>query len=129
MRQLERPLMMVFELNHDNGQLKTDYTSDRRQQPRIYEQFPVRVEGVDSSGGSFDDAVRLDNVSAGGLYLKLARPVERGAQLAMAIRFSNVELMAASAPRLAVRGVVLRVDPQPGGTFGLAVAFTHHRFL
>jgi hypothetical protein len=120
---------MVLDLEHDNGQLKTDCTLDRRQQPRIYEQFPVKVEGVDASGAGFDDAVRLDNVSAGGLYLRLARPIERGAQLAMAIRFSNVELLASSAPRLAVRGVVLRVDPQPGGTFGLAVAFTHHRFL
>ena len=120
---------MVFDLGHDNGQLKTDCTLDRRQQPRIYEQFPVRVEGVDSSGASFDDAVRLDNVSAGGLYLRLAHPVERGARLAVAIRFSTVDLCEASAPRLAVRGVVLRVDPQPGNTFGLAVAFTHHRFL
>lgn len=120
---------MAFDLRPNNGHLKTDRTLDRRQQPRIYEQFPVKVQGVDSGGEAFDDTVRLDNVSAGGLYLKLARSVERGARVAIDIRFSTVELSAISSPRLAVRGVVLRVDPQPGGACGLAVAFTHHRFL
>jgi len=120
---------MALDLKPDNGHLKTDRTLDRRQQPRIYDRFPVKVKGVDASGEAFDDDVRLDNVGAGGIYLRLAHTVERGAQLEMSIRFSTVMLATLNAPRLAVRGVVLRVDAQPSGACGLAVAFTHHRFL
>ena len=33
------------------------------------------------------------------------------------------------AARVALRGVVLRVDPQPDGRYGVSVAFQRHRFL
>ncbi|HKA56411.1 MAG TPA: hypothetical protein VKJ47_22425 [Candidatus Binatia bacterium] len=32
-------------------------------------------------------------------------------------------------PYVALRGVVVRTEPQPGGMYGVAVKFTHHRFL
>ena len=34
-----------------------------------------------------------------------------------------------SGPRIAIHGIVVRTEPQPDGRYGIAVKFTHSRFL
>ena len=97
---------------------------------RIRRPYPVRVRGRGADGQGFKLEALVENVSAGGLYVALPLRVEPGARLSVIIRFAT----GASAeqhepPCLAARGVVLRAEPQPDGRCGLAVAFTHHRFL
>ena len=151
-----------------------DVGADRRRHPRLYTPFPATLRGKDASGESFEVNAVLDNISAGGLYVRLERCVKRGTRLFVIVRLSAtpaawslrtrpgalsgprgghvahalrwiVRLAAGgwgmvvppstslvsttSAPLLAIRGVVVRTEPRLSGMCGVAVAFTHHRFL
>ena len=69
----------------------------------------------------------LESLSAHDLYLRLARLVERGMTLFIVIQLSTAPTHAVA--RIALRGEVLRVDPQTEDGFGVTVGFRHHRFL
>jgi PilZ domain len=101
---------------------------ERRRQERIYEPFPVTIRSVDASGEAFETQTVLDNFSASSLRVRLQRRVKRGAKVFAIIRLSTSP-PEVPAPRVAVRGVVLGVEPQGDGTWSIAVNFTHHRFL
>src|SRR5262245_53848444 len=102
---------------------------ERRRYARLSEPFPVRVRGVDACGEAFVVETVLDNLSGGGLYVRLTQRVEVGAKLFAVVRVSTDPRLWTPAARVAMRGVVQRVEPQPNGTYGMGVAFTHHRFL
>jgi hypothetical protein len=69
-----------------------------------------------------------DNFSASGLYVWLERRVEPGTKLFAIVRLSTSS-PETPAPRVAVRGIALGAEPQPDGTWGVAVRFTRYRFL
>ena len=102
---------------------------ERRGKPRIREAFPVKVMGKDSSGQAIEADIELENLSASGLYLALRQKVANGARLRLIVEFISPFKGKKSAARVSARGVVVRVDPRPNGTQGLAVAFKSHRFL
>jgi hypothetical protein len=102
---------------------------ERRSRPRVSVPFPARMRGVDSNGQAFKQDVVLDNISPGGLYLRLARSIRPGTRVSVAVRLSAAPASKVSALRLVARGVVLRAEPQPDGTCGIAVAFTRRRIL
>ena len=95
---------------------------DMRKSARVYGSFPVRMRGFDESGLTFKANSLVDNISSGGLYMQLARPVAEGSRL-----FAVVELV--SGATIAARGVVARVEPRPHGLSGVAVRFTRTRLL
>ena len=102
---------------------------ESRSSPRIELPFPATVRGVDATGERFTLDTVLDNLSAGGLYLRLARPVRRGMKLFIVVRLSTCRDPEVPAARVALQGVVLRAEPQPDGRCGVAVVFQRHRFL
>jgi hypothetical protein len=102
---------------------------ERRGAVRIAMPFPAIVRGMDQTGDRFTLDAVLDNLSSTGLYLRLAQPVERGATLFVVVRLAIAPAHQVPAACVAVRGVVLRAEPQPDGTGGIAVMFTRHRFL
>src|SRR5262245_49943905 len=102
---------------------------ERRRHPRLYEPLLMRVRSVDAHGTAFDLDTVLDDFSAGGLYVRLPRHVEPGAKFFAVVRIATGSASEAPAPRVAVRGVVRRVEPQPDGQWGIGVQFTRHRFL
>ena len=105
----------------------TDFPDrERRGRPRIERPFPVTVRGVDAMGEPLDIDTVLDNMSVGGLYVRLPRRIEPGAQLAVGIRVS-VPWEEGAGARVATRGVVLRVESKSDGDHGLAVEFTRYR--
>lgn len=99
-----------------------------RRHERIYEPFPVTIRSVDASGEAFRSHTVLDNFSATGFNVRLDRCVERGAKVFAIVRLST-SAPEVPAPRVAVRGLVLGVEPQLDGTLRIAVNFTRHRFL
>ena len=103
--------------------------AERRSKPRIYDPFPTTVRGVDSRGEAFESETVLDNFGAGGLYLRLARRVERGAELDFVIRLSPTSPNGVNAARVLMHGVVLRTDARPCDTCGVAVGSIHYHFL
>jgi len=103
------------------------FHTERRKQPRLCVSFPVTVRGVDARGEAFEVSAVLDNVSAGGLYVRLGRLLEPGVKLFAVVRLALMPGVAA--PCVAVRGIVLRAESQPDGSCGVGVRFTRHRFL
>jgi hypothetical protein len=84
---------------------------------------------VDSQGRSFKQDTLLENLGPGGLYLRLMRSIEPGTRVSIAVRLSTAPAAIVAAQRLAARGVVLRTEPQPDGTYGVAVAFLRRRIF
>ncbi len=104
----------------------TSHTIERRNKPRIYAPFPATVQGVDTGGKEFQSETILDNISTGGLYMRLMSCLERGADLYIVVQMSAA--LTDDPPCVAIQGIVSRVETMPGGTCGIAVAFRHHHF-
>ena len=98
--------------------MSSSHDPERRRHPRVCLPFPASVEGVDEGGKPFRAETALDDLSAGGVYLRLAERVLPDAVLTVTARFSMVPSRG-----IVVRltGRVLRVEPKPGGAFGVAV--------
>ena len=107
-----------------------DYAGhERRAAPRIETPFPLTVRSIDVANRRFEEHTVLDNLSSGGLYLRLARRVRQGARLFALVQLAVALNAGASAACVALHGVVLRTEPRPGGAFGTAIRLTHHRFI
>jgi PilZ domain len=113
-----------------NGDVWSRYTGqERRGSPRIETPFPAAVRSVDIGNQPFKEYVVLDNLSSGGLYLRLARQIQPGTRLFVLIRLSIAPDDDSSTACIALHGVVLRVEPRPGGVFGTAINLAHYRFI
>jgi hypothetical protein len=102
---------------------------ERRGKPRIHELFPVTVHGVDANGEAFEANGVLDNLSADGLYMKLRQCIDPGATVTIIIQFCSTPINVEPTPRVLLYGMALRAELMPGGECGVAIKFTHHRFL
>ena len=106
------------------------YTSqERRASPRIETPFPAVVRSVDIDDLPFEEHTVLDNLSSGGLYLRLARQVQPGVQLFVLFQLSIALDTDSAVAGIALHGVALRVEPRLGGIFGTAISLAHHRFI
>ena len=104
-----------------NGQRTLSAAAGRRTEPRIYGPFPARVRGVDDGGARFRAEAPLDDLSAGDFSLCLPHRAGVGRRLLVVIRLCRAVV--------ALRGVVLRSEPQGDGGCRLNVSVTHYRFL
>src|SRR5262249_33771472 len=102
---------------------------ERRRHPRLYEPFAVWLRSVDAEGEAFEGDAVLEDFSAGGLHVRLPRCVAPGTKFFAVVRIATSPSSGAPAPRVAVRGVVVRAEPLPDGRYGVGVQFSHHRFL
>jgi hypothetical protein len=102
---------------------------ERRIKPRIFEQFRATVHGVNADGEAFTVETVLENISATGLYLRLTQAVEVGTELLVVSQLSNPSNGKTSGPLLAMGGTVVRVGEATSDACGVAVEFTHTRFL
>ncbi len=102
---------------------------ERRASARIEMPFPARVRGTNQSGEKFDATALVENLSACGLYTRLAYSVSVGTKLLVTVCLSTSGQAESQAPRVALRGKVVRVDPHGDGSYGVALAFRRYRFL
>lgn len=102
---------------------------ERRSVLRIEAPFPAIVRAKDVDGRLFEERVVLKNLSAAGLYVCLPHRLELGTVLFAAVRLTLDRSHPEHAPGVAVRGVVLRADPQDEGTWGYGLVFIQQRFL
>lgn len=63
----------------------------------------------------------LDNISANGFYARLAQPIKHDEKLLLITQISQAIIV--------LRGVVLRVEPQRDGTYGLAASIAQYRIF
>ena len=102
---------------------------ERRRAPRLVASFPAAVVGAGAAGGALEVSTELDNISAGGLYLRLSQRVEPGATLLVVVHLCAAGRETRDTARVAIDGLVLRADAHAGGHCGLAIKITNHRFL
>jgi|SRR6185437_13337271 len=98
---------------------------ERRAKPRIRHPFSTTVTGVDAHGSEFSLEVGLENISSGGLYLRIPREVRSGETLNVLVRFSNGK----PGGTAAVIAGVLRVEPGVDGLNGIAMAIKQYEFV
>ena len=108
----------------------TEGPRERRGTGRIRTPVLVRIRKV-GAGHASDVTSVIDNLGAGGFYVRLRQRVEPGERLAALIRFApdRGETVAPSEARIAVRGHVLRVENLGAGAYGVAVRISRYKFL
>jgi len=102
---------------------------ERRHQLRLDGWFLAVVHGQDRDGQPFQVNAEVANISAGGLYLRIRKQVDLGAQLSLVVRIMTPPGSEVHGPLVVIRGRVLRAEPQTNGRSGLALAITHYEFL
>jgi hypothetical protein len=95
---------------------------ERRGKPRLSDRLPARVWGIDAEGEMLSLDCQLDNLSSSGLYLRLPWQLKLSSQISLVVRL-------VSGATAAIRGKVLRDEPQLDGSRGIAVKITEHRIL
>ena len=101
---------------------------DRREMPRIRTPALVRLRRVGAGHGA-DVTSIIDNVGAGGFYVRLMQRPEPGTRLNALIKFVTGSGDTKGTARLAVRGSVLRVEELSGGVYGVAVSIRRYKFV
>ncbi len=109
----------AFWLLNLGARMLTNEIVERRSKPRITSHIPATVRGRTPFGKSFEIETVLDNLSTGGLHVRLEQCIDVAASVSAFIRFAGTEIEAG--------GMVNRVEPQPDGSFGLAVTFESYR--
>ena len=102
---------------------------ERRFSARVSVPYTARLWSLDAAGRPWKEDTVLDNISAGGLYLRLNRRIQEGAHVHVAVRLSTARGENIPALRLVAHGVVLRMETQPDNTCGVAVEFSRRRVL
>jgi len=80
-------------------------------------------------GRVFETETVLENLSAGGFFVRLMRRVNPGTRVFVLIQFSIHQVDELTTSRLAANGFVCRAEPQSDGGWGLGVELTRYRFL
>jgi hypothetical protein len=86
------------------------------------------VRSVNAKGEAFTSETVVDNLSAGGMYVRIPERVPKGTRVFTVIQLSITATGDPSGSRVALSGVALRSD-QGLRVYGLAVTFIRHRFL
>lgn len=102
---------------------------ERRRKPRIYTPFPAIVQGKNEGGEHFKVETVIDTFSVESLYLRMLPCVEKGAKLSVLVGLKPYETISDDSPRLAIDGVVQRIEEKPGGACGVAITFKKVNFL
>ena len=113
----------------DSGSSPDEVEVERRIKPRIYKPFHAMVRGVNAGGEAFEASTVLDNMSSGGLYLRVEQNVMQGAGISVIIRLSTKKVDLIPVANVAVEGVVVRNEAQPSGVYGLGISISNRRFV
>ena len=100
--------------------------SERRSKPRIQEAFPARLKGVAVDGANISAVAVVDNMSAGGLYLRGQHQLRLNSELEVVVHLFVEEETGST---VETKGTVIRVETLDDGTHGMAMRIRQHRFL
>jgi hypothetical protein len=106
--------------------MSSPHRLDRRRKPRIDGPISATARGIDSSGREFELETILDNLSAGGLHLRLSRRVEKASELSLVFRLPPGACVDDPELRLTASGIVRRVEPRSDRTCGVGVEISRH---
>src|SRR5262245_42407384 len=98
--------------------------AERRKKARVNIPFLAKVQGISADGQAFETYTFLENLSSSGLYMNLRYMMKPGDSLSAILNLVTCFTDEGPHVRVAVFGVVQRVEDAPYGLFGTAVKFT-----
>jgi len=102
---------------------------DRRAKPRMDCDYPALLRQRLVDGGTIERLVTISNIIASGMYLRTQHYVPRGQILFILTRLSNKSSKKSEAPNLAASAKVVRVEPKPDGSYGVAIRLQRYRLV
>ena len=105
--------------------------TERRRKQRMKCSYPALVRGHDAWGDRFENEGVLDDLSSGGLRLRLRDILPRNSRLFIVVQFApSSEIKSTRLVQgIAACGVVQRVELLPDGVSALGVEFRRYRFV
>ncbi len=97
-------------------------TPERRSRERFYGYFSLQIRGVRADGHIIKTHTIADNISSGGLYLRLPHDLLPCRNLFVFARMPGGSALAA-------RGRIVRQERPEDSLTGLGVQFTHFRLI
>jgi hypothetical protein len=99
---------------------------ERRTETRIAHSFQTRVWGIDIDQEAFGLDCALDNISPSGLHLRVPLQIKSLSRISLVVRLLNGSREGATA---AIKGKVIRDEPETNGVRGVAVLITECCFF
>ena len=105
-------------------------STERRKFHRYQVNFPCLIKESQDTKAAAHSVVRAEttNVSKTGLFMSIADPLEVGSEFNCVIQFP-IESSSHAPVQMRCSCKVVRIAPQRGGGFGVAVAIEHFAFL
>ena len=100
---------------------------ERRRKNRTECSIPAKVRGIDAGGHGFDLAANLDNISGGGIHLRVAAQVEEQSPLSISFFIPYGDGRNHRGTSWEAVGIIRRVEPQTDGSNGLGIEFKNYR--
>ena len=94
---------------------------ERRASPRVSGPIPAVALNVTASAPELGTSLTLDNLSAGGFYVRLSSLLHENQKLFLVTQISQAVIV--------VRAAVLRTDNQLDGLYGHAFAIEQHQIF
>ena len=95
--------------------------TEHRASPRVSGPIPAVALDVTGSAGELGKYLTLDNLSAGGFYVRLSSLFKENQKLFLVTQISQAVIV--------VRAAVLRTDKQVDGLYGHAFAIEQHQIF
>jgi len=99
-------------------------SAERCAHPRMSEPLPALLRV-----GPVDEVAALESIGCRGFRVRLCLRPQPGERVFALVRLAAPGGDPARGPLVAVRGHVLRVEPELDGTYGVVVEITRYRFL
>ena len=116
-------------IRQDGVSMAVQFGEERRLHPRIYIPFPATVHGISQSGKPFRNSTVLDDLSAGGLNLRISERLDKDATISIETQFSIGTDPMSKGARVSLVGRVVRVESLMDGVYATAVQLDKYRFL
>jgi hypothetical protein len=99
---------------------------ERRSNLRLNVSYTARLKGFDGDGRRWVEQATIENISPGGLRVRLRRMLKTDAIISVAMRFSTTPVEEPTL-RLVARALVVWAEPLADGGCEAAVEFTRRR--
>lgn len=100
---------------------QADLKIERRASPRVSGPIPAVALNVTESAGELGTSLTLDNLSAGGFYVRLSSLFKEDQKIFLVTQISQAVIV--------VRATVLRTGNQVNGLYGHAFAIEQHQIF
>jgi hypothetical protein len=97
--------------------------AERRRKARLEYTVPLSVRGSETGGKAYRFETVARDIGGGGLCAFAPRTMHIGERVSLRVRFARPGSRTPQAPRIPLRGLVVRTEEKPSGLCLFAVSF------